>query len=348
MTAHFGLDAEQEVALFDLLDGYYADEQAREEALEDAIDAGENIENDDDWGAAEERIDALEAEGERAAAERVALFYEDARLLLSPEQNERWALWERARRRLDLLPHRAYSGDGVDLTRIARELDVSGRLGEALEAYEVELDAALIRRYEARRHARERIEREESPDLAWSLRAMSRARRASWDVAELNRTYARRLADALGGDLGEGFLERYERTAHRRLFYPRDADRVVRGALLLDLDTQDREVIEAAAEELEAARARAIPMLVAKAIERERSYAMGDGDPRYPFHALGLREERLTRPFELTQDMRSVERGFREKGGGVIDRVLRVLDDEQIDQLRALEPTVRLPAKGEG
>ncbi|MCX5664547.1 MAG: hypothetical protein NTY97_07590, partial [Planctomycetota bacterium] len=77
-------------------------------------------------------------------------FVENLRSVLSDEQQERWPKLERAMRREKELPRGLLSGESVDLRQVSRESDVPPDFmlaaKEALDQYEIGLDAALVAR----------------------------------------------------------------------------------------------------------------------------------------------------------------------------------------------------------
>ena len=77
-------------------------------------------------------------------------FVENLRSVLSDEQQERWPKLERAMRREKELPRGLLSGESVDLRQVSRECEVPPDFmlaaKEALDEYELGLDAALVAR----------------------------------------------------------------------------------------------------------------------------------------------------------------------------------------------------------
>lgn len=88
-------------------------------------------------------------------------FIDNFQSVLSEEQRERWPQLERAMRREKELPRGLLSGESVDLRQVARECEIPPDAmlvaKEALEAYELELDAALLRRVEQMERSQDKI-----------------------------------------------------------------------------------------------------------------------------------------------------------------------------------------------
>ncbi len=77
-------------------------------------------------------------------------YIENLRSILSEEQQERWPALERAMRREKELPRGILSGESVDLRQISRDCevppDVMTSAKQALDEYEIALDACLVAR----------------------------------------------------------------------------------------------------------------------------------------------------------------------------------------------------------
>ncbi len=226
------------------------------EAAEFEVVARRFVELEAAMGAAERGSDDRRAKAvmrDRALAELLNKrlegareFRRDVRSVLTAEQAERWGRAERLLRR-DLMVGLVGGGfsawaqqDLVDITRgLGLTEEEKVRMADVLEAYQVELDRPL----------RERAQRVESEQAATAegLRESSPAD-ALWydenaaDIAEVNRRYTRKLADALGGERGVLLTKTVHRGAYRYVYagFERPAALLLERAEKLEALTPDQ------------------------------------------------------------------------------------------------------------
>lgn len=140
-------------------------------------------------------------------------FLEDVRVLLTAEQEGRWALVEREMRRLKRVAAGRLHGEGVDLIRLAAGMGIdagtSERVAGVLERYSVDLDRALVRRDRRLEEGEEEGFQEliES-DPARARSVYERCLEARREVRDVNWRYVGLLASEVGDEARAGRLRR--------------------------------------------------------------------------------------------------------------------------------------------
>lgn len=184
----------------------------------------------------------------RSAIERG--FFDDLRLTLTPEQDEKWSAMERLRRRERTLAPGMLSGESVDLVKVMRELDlpesVRADVREALSGYEAELDRALIERNQFRERQQDAIQIGGAPpDLGKMQELTTKSREASAKVRDVNRRHARLIRGMLPDDLGAAFDARISALAMPDVYGPSRVTRLLDAAGGLDdLTAEQRRALQ--------------------------------------------------------------------------------------------------------
>jgi len=184
----------------------------------------------------------------RSAIERA--FFDDLRLTLTPEQDEKWSAMERLRRRERTLAPGMLSGESVDLVRVVREMElpesVRADVRETLAGYEAELDRALVERNELRDRQQDMIQIGGGPPDLGKLQELStKSREASAKVRDVNRRYARLIRGMLPEDLAASFDARTNAAAMPDVYGPSRVTRVLDAAGgLEDLTAEQRRALQ--------------------------------------------------------------------------------------------------------
>jgi Spy/CpxP family protein refolding chaperone len=182
-------------------------------------------------------------------------FLESVRGTLANDQSEQWPRLERALRREKSLPLGELSGESLDLTVVVRELrapmSALEMTAEAMEAYEVALDAALASR-----------DAELDASIAPLLKAMSsgdtgsgvasQERIMQWRVEVRNAQEAgiASIRTALGEEFGPDFERRAMQKAFPMVYRPDPVTPLLEGALALpDLTDAQRAQLETLSQE---------------------------------------------------------------------------------------------------
>lgn len=134
-----------------------------------------------------ERTDALESS-----------FMGDLKALLSADQAGAWPKVERMRRREVGLTRGGLAGESVDLTEVARNLNLKGDgLAETLEQYEVALDRALQERLAANEKFTDLSPAGGRMNMERMQEMMAASRESGEKIRDINQSYARRLESSL-------------------------------------------------------------------------------------------------------------------------------------------------------
>lgn len=126
----------------------------------------------------------------------------DLKLTLTEEQQERWPVLERQRRRTRSLEQSFLSGEGVDVIELVDDMEWSPEVMEAvepvLERYELELDRALIERNERYESGMERaMGLWQSQDWETMEKLFNEARESGVKVRDTHRRAARQILSVL-------------------------------------------------------------------------------------------------------------------------------------------------------
>lgn len=221
------------------------EQQKLREAMEDARATFEQTQDREAFEGVREQAEAVRAR----RAELEATFFSDLKSLLTPEQAQQWPKVERAHRRLTTIDRGLMSGERVDLIQIAEDLEVADQpqVGEALAAYEVELDQALTHRNKVIEEAFGQVrELFQEGDEAKIERMFDNARSASKQVRDLNRRYTDQLAALLPAEKSQAFRSAVQERALPRVYRPTHAQRSVEAALGFgDLTEEQKSAVQA-------------------------------------------------------------------------------------------------------
>jgi hypothetical protein len=175
----------------------------------------------------------------------------DLKSLLTPEQQDRWPAVERAVRREQGVRRGFISGERVNLFDLVDDAKLTPEqhqpLEPTLEAYDEQLDRALTARNAAQEEAfaqfRE-IMQGGNTDKAQEL--MNKGREASIRVRDINRKFARQVADMLPEDKKAAFEAAFARQSFPEVYRPTQAQRALEAAVgFADLTSDQKESIKA-------------------------------------------------------------------------------------------------------
>lgn len=178
-----------------------------------------------------------------------ARFAELVRSQLSPQQIERWPVWERAVRRERLLPQSELSGEGTNLVGVLTDLappaEFRSAAAPAIEAYEIRVDQALT--------ARQARENEILPAMMDAMATLDHQRASELQEKVMIARVALRdaqeqgiaeIALAMGNDWGPKFRALAQQRAFPEVFAPNAVMRIYDAALALpDLSEEARSSI---------------------------------------------------------------------------------------------------------
>ena len=182
-------------------------------------------------------------------------FLDDLRLLLTPDQADRWPEVVRAKRRLAELPNGVLAGESLDVVFLAREFEFSEESLESLEAalrrYSADIDVKLAERMALT--SEDPMERavhagggRMNLDLEALMSYQEKMRGARLAVRDVNLRAARQVAGLLSGDERERFESQVRRRAYPMVYRETHALRTLEAAMrFTDLEREQRERLEA-------------------------------------------------------------------------------------------------------
>ena len=223
-----GLSADQMAAAELLVDG--AVERytlAQVEMNEKMGDLRAEAAESGDWRIMMEDVPPLR---EKFAGEREKIetqFFDDLKLLLTPDQEARWDGVERTQRRLTTITRGSLAGESVDLIEVCDSLDppadVEAKLEPVLDRYEVELDRALVERNALQEEQGEMMSAPGSSgtqrfDMDAMMKMTGKIREASTKVCDVNESYARQIGGTLTGDLAARFEALWRKGSYPKVY----------------------------------------------------------------------------------------------------------------------------------
>ena len=246
----------------------------------------------------------------------------DVRLILSPEQEEKWSTVERFRRRRHDLPSGAtLSGEAVDLIALTNQDLVPEASREPVDAlldqYANDLDRAIRERDRIRAKLDEAeaaedagsgdLSQEEEDRFFVDIRAKSAA------IRDLNRKYVRLLTVELGSEVGSSLEASFERASFPAVYQESAAEQAFVTAVMLDdLRPDQADRVRAAQTAFLRDRA-ALNEKIADAIEEDemsrtgpRRWGRGFGGQRGPSEAQELMKSRRELDQRAVEQLRSM------------------------------------------
>lgn len=327
------LDPDQKEAARALLAGYQTQHRAAVEAFQSRVKAlQEETQKSQDWMGFGQRMRELGSSLRDEVDKAERGFFDDLKVLLNDNQSQRFERVERARRRENVLRFGLVAGQAVDLFSVAETVGVADRpaVDELLRAYEVEMDRRL-QEFERWQRDQEKAFEDVDPmnfDMARLSKTMGEMFDRSRQIRDVNRRFARQIAQAVGEADGPRFSDEFQRRAHPRVYRPSLAAKCLRAAQgfadLTDPQKQDLRLLRESYErELAAANAR-----WASAVEALE-------DKRGP----NWMEEMM---------QRAMGDGGKDDGVGEARKARQDLDDRTLERLLAIlnkEQAARLPEK---
>jgi hypothetical protein len=236
------LDESQKEAASSLLEGSQQESRKLMKSFQDEVQNGEMFR---DPKGMQEKMKQFQVKVEGIEKQ----FFEDVKLLLTPEQNELWPSVERLRRREKLLKFGLMSGAGVDILAVAERTkampESEGELKEVLSRYEFEMDR-LLQTFESdvQKATDDFMEKGNMMDPAAATGMLKKMADASLKVRDMNfDTY--RKAFALMPEAQQGaFRDEYNKRAFPTVYRTQGAWKMIEAALKLDdLDGTQRDSV---------------------------------------------------------------------------------------------------------
>jgi Spy/CpxP family protein refolding chaperone len=255
--ALLGLSEEQIDSARVLVEGYQDAVRQQGERMRDKM--REIRESGADFRDPEVRAEIRKAREEVRAARRKLddELMNDLKSLLTREQEDRWPAFERAVRRDSSLRRGLMSGERVNLFDVVEGLRLDGgarqQIQGLLEDYDLDLDRALKERDAVHEESFGRaMELGFGGDPNELQKVMDRAREASQKVREVNKRYARQIADALPEAVRPEFERAFKSASFPQVYRPVLAERHIEAAERFeDLTESQRESLRALRESFE-------------------------------------------------------------------------------------------------
>lgn len=226
---------DQKDALTTLHDGYReATDQIGDKmrkAMEDVRAQFEESRDPSVWGSIREKMEVFRDERKKVDDG----FMNDMKSLLNEGQTTKFVSVERAMRRDQTLRRGVLSGERVDLFEVVETRKLSPEMTTtvqpALVSYEEELDRALTARNTAYENAMKQFgEMMQTGDFEKAQDVMNGGREAAVKVRDINRKYAKQIAEMLPEDQRPGFNDEFRRRSFPDVYRPSMATRSIEAA----------------------------------------------------------------------------------------------------------------------
>jgi hypothetical protein len=166
-------------------------------------------------------------------------FFDDLKLLLTPEQSEQWPKLERYRRREKFLRFGMVSGAGVDVAQIIERTNATEgaqpELTDALERYELEMDRLLVDfESTARRMQEDAMSGNSMFDPQKIQDMLNGITEPSKKIRDANKDAFRKVAPLLADDKRKAFTDEFNRRSFPSVYRAQAASKLFDAALKLD------------------------------------------------------------------------------------------------------------------
>lgn len=243
-------------------------------------------------------------------------FFGDVKSILTAEQIEKWPQVERANRRETVLRRGIVSGERVNLFDVVDDLKLSeaalSQVKPILSDYDQELDKALVAREAVSEEGFTKFQQfRASGDVAAMQDFIEKGRTAATRVKEINKKYARAIADVLPEEKQGTFGDEVRKESYPEVYRTTQADRALEAAAgFADLTAEQKERIAA----LKATYAKAIgpvrDRMVSATEEMEQKFSAADMMNRFRGQQDGplgdLRRERREVVEKTQEDLKKI------------------------------------------
>lgn len=276
-----GLTTEQKEAAKALLEGYQAQFRTKSDKVQKEMDKvrAKFEESRDPAVWTEMRGTMTTFRAERKTMEEQ--FFADFKAILTTEQAERWPLIERAHRRSRTLGRGMISGERVDLVQIMESskfpLEVQATVLPVMGEYEEALDRELVLRNKAYDEVADAFQQGNPGEgFAKAQELFQKGRDASIRVREVNRKYARTIADMLPEDSKPAFDEAVKRASYPEVYRPTlTSQQIAAAEQFTDLEAAQKDSLMSLKDSYARSMAAVNDKLAAAITEREEKW-----DPR--------------------------------------------------------------------
>jgi Spy/CpxP family protein refolding chaperone len=244
-----GLTKDQRETLMVLHEAYAEQARATQaKSRETMRSLGEQMRESEDREGLMAKMQAAMREARDARREQDRSFNADIQAILTPAQAAKWPKVERMQRREVSMRRGLMSGERVDLVELVAQTKVQrDELAPVLELYEEELDRELIRRNEWQDKQMERMnELRRDGDFEAIQKLIEEGRGLTVKVRDVNRKYARQIAEMLPEDQRATFEAGFKRASFPDVYRPSPVSEQLEAAMKLrDLTPEQREKLEA-------------------------------------------------------------------------------------------------------
>ena len=313
---------DEQSELVDMLyEGFREQNQTINEEMRAAFQAArEEAEDGGGWEGMRERMEAFQQKREKVEK----TFMADFKSILTVEQLEKWPKVERAHNRSRHLNRGFVRGERVDLIQVVDDLDLDSaareEVGVLLEAYEIELDRALMKRVDQYSEGfAEWRELRESGDMEGIEKLMQKGREASLRVKEVNDKFARQISGALNEEYKMAFTGAVNLAVYPDVYRSRHAKLAIDAARQFEDLSEDQAARIDGLGETYARRDTAVNAKLVKSLEeQEENMSFQD----FMRRGRGGNDE----ADELWREKRTLSRD-------TVEKLREILDDDQIERL---------------
>jgi hypothetical protein len=238
-----GMNEDQTQAATMLHEGYQAQVRELQDAMRSKMEAARDAFRE---SGDPSEFQAMREEMTKVRADRKKLdtsFMNDVKALLTDEQAAKWVKVEMAMNRDQLLRRGMLSGERVDLFRLVDDLELAEEsrkpVDELLSQYEVDLDRELVKRDAfTEKVITQMDELREDPAKAQAM--LEEGRTAGVRVRDVNRRYARQIADMLPAESKAAFDTAFQRESFPTVYRESSVTRGVNAAMGFDDLTEEQ------------------------------------------------------------------------------------------------------------
>lgn len=227
------LDETQTSTIKDLHEAYAADHAKASKAMSDGFDRlRQEFEDSRDPSIFQKEAPAIAEKFQKKSEELEKSFLGDMKSLLTPEQSDRWSSVERANRRNRSLPVGMLAGESVDLVKVVSAMELAATpegVGQALDRYEAEVDAAIQERDTRRKDIGEQMQNLSrggaggaagwmNMDFEKLQQLMGDLRKSGLKVRDINERFSSVVGAAMPEDQRERFGDRVKRETFPNIY----------------------------------------------------------------------------------------------------------------------------------
>ncbi len=239
------LTDDQKTAARALLEGQRAAAKDLAKEMQTKMEAMmEEARESSDWTQFQKKSMAIQEEMEKKATSQEKAFYEDVKLLLTPEQEAQWPKVERHRRRETIMRFGIVGGMSVDLYKILDQAKIEpgsiDGLVEILDRYENDLDTRLKDFERIGKEAQKTAMGDGMMDFEAQRKAIKDVEAQGRLVRDINRDYTRRVLAVIPEDKKAEVELLINRRIHPRVYKETYAEKAMTAALAMKSLSDDQ------------------------------------------------------------------------------------------------------------